>query len=96
MEEMLKLAKLACSVSESSTVKDEEFKMLISAAQLDMERLDIKIDLNNKLIQQAIVLYVKGYFGNTDIKEKERAIERYSSLCDNLRNSLKYRMGVKN
>ena len=90
-EYMLRLVKLSCSVSENSNAKDEEFRLLINAAREDLIRLNIKDDTSKKLIQQAIVLYVKGNWGNTKIDEKELSLQRYDSLCNNLRLSSEYR-----
>lgn len=91
MEHLLKLCKQACSVSNDSLAKDEEFKLLIKSAQEDLERQAITNDLSKSLVIQAIVMYVKGNFGNTDSKEKEIAMQRYSFLCNNMSLSSEYK-----
>ena len=79
MDELLKTAKQCLSIVETSTLKDEEIKMLIKAAQEDLTR-------------SAIIMFVKANFGNTDIKEKELAQRTYSLLCCNLGLSNDYRV----
>ena len=86
MEELLKLVKQCLSIVETATLKDEEIKMLILAGIADLNRQGILVtqDTNDALIKSAIVMYVKGNFGNVDIKEKELAQRTYSNLCANL------------
>lgn len=91
MSNLLKTAKQCLSIVETSTLKDEEIKMLIEAGKADLKRLDIKVDEENSLIQSAIIMFVKANFGNTDIKEKELAQRTYSLLCNNLSLSSDYR-----
>lgn len=92
MEELLKLAKQCLSIVETSTLKDDEIKMLISSAIADLNRQGIKtINLTNKpLINSAIMMFVKANFGNVDIKEKELAQRTYGLLCANLGLSEEY------
>lgn len=91
MEDLLKLTKQCLSIVETATLKDEEIKMLINAAKLDLKRLGIEANIEDNLIQTAIVMFVKANFGNTDIKEKELAQKTYSLLCHNLSLSTKYK-----
>lgn len=90
-KKLLSLVKQCLSIVETATLKDEEINMLINAAKLDLERLGIKIDIDDNLIQTAIVMFVKANFGNTDIKEKELAQRTYSLLCNNLSLTTKYK-----
>lgn len=92
MEELLKLAKQCLSIVETSTLKDDEIKMLISSAIADLNRQGIKVtNLTNKpLINSAIMMFVKANFGNVDIKEKELAQRTYGLLCANLGLSEEY------
>ena len=92
MDELIKLCKQALSIVETATLKDNEIKMWIQAGILDLQRQGIKADetKNDNLVTSAIVMFVKGNFGNVDIKEKELAQERYSLLCANLGASQKY------
>ena len=94
MENLLRLTKQCLSIVETSTIKDDEIKMLINAGIADLNRQGIKADANisESLVQSAIVMYVKSNFGNVDIKEKELAQRTYSLLCVNLSLSEKYKV----
>ena len=91
MEKLLKLVKLSLSISEESIIKDDEIKLNIKSAIKDIERQGIRVDTENPLIISAIVMYVKGNFGNTDIKQKEYSLKAYNSLCFNLGLSTDYK-----
>lgn len=73
MQELMKLAKQSLSIIQTSTVKDDEIKMYIDAGINDLTRQGIEVinKLNNSLVQNAIIMYVKANFGNVDIKEKK-------------------------
>lgn len=94
MEELLKTTKQCLSIVESSTLKDEEIKMLINAGIEDLRRqgIDANIGTTNNLIKSSIIMYVKSNFGNVDIKEKELAQSTYSLLCNNLSLSQEYQI----
>ncbi len=94
MEEMLKLVKQCLSIVETATLKDEELKMLIQAGVSDLQRQGIKANLDEKdnIVKSAIVMFVKGNFGNVDIKEKELAQRTYSLLCNNISLSSEYKV----
>lgn len=93
MEELLSLSKKCLSIVGSATIKDDEIEMLINAAMLDMNRQGISVDedTKNDLKKAAIVMFVKGNFGSTDLREKELAQKTYSLLCCNLGLSAEYR-----
>ena len=91
MEKLLKLVKLSLSISEESIIKDDEIKLNIKSAIKDIERQGIRVDTENPLIISAIVMFVKGNFGNTDIKQKEYSLKAYNSLCCNLGLSTDYK-----
>ena len=97
MENLLRLTKQCLSIVETSTIKDDEIKMLINAGIADLNRQGIKADANisESLVQSAIVMYVKSNFGNVDIKEKELAQRTYSLLCANLSLSENYKVVEK-
>lgn len=84
MSTLLDLVKNCLSIVSTSTIKDSELNMWINAGKKDLERQGITVDESNELIQSAIVMYVKGNFGNVDIKEKQLAQATYSLLCVNL------------
>ena len=94
MDNLLKRVKQSLSIVETATFKDEEIKMLIQAGTEDLIRQGINAseDTEESLIQSAIVMFVKGNFGNVDIKEKELAQKTYSLLCNNLSLSEKYKV----
>ena len=94
MEALMKLSKQALSIVETATLKDEEIKMWIQAGIADLVRQGIKASetTEDSLIQSAIIMYVKGNFGNVDIKEKELAQRTYSLLCSNLSLSEEYKV----
>lgn len=98
MDNLLKKVKQSLSIVETATFKDEEIKMLIQAGIADLIRQGINAseDTEESLIQSAIVMFVKGNFGNVDIKEKELAQKTYSLLCNNLSLSEKYKAVDKN
>lgn len=81
---LLDLVKNCLSIISTSTIKDSELNMWINAGKKDLERQGITVDATNELIQSAIVMYVKGNFGNVDIKEKQLAQATYNLLCVNL------------
>lgn len=93
MNDLLSLCKQCLSIVSSATLKDNEITMLINAAILDMSRQGISVDedTDNDLKKAAIVMFVKGNFGSTDLKEKELAQKTYSLLCCNLGLSAEYR-----
>lgn len=94
MEELLKLVKQCLSIVETATLKDKEIEMLIQAGIADLNRQGIvaSVGTTDSLIQSAIVMFVKGNFGNVDIKEKELAQRTYSLLCANLGLSEEYKV----
>lgn len=94
MEELLKTVKQCLSIVETTTLKDEEIKMLIQAGIADLNRQGIKASekAEDSLVKSAIVMFVKANFGNVDIKEKELAQRTYSLLCNNLSLSEDYKV----
>lgn len=99
MDNLLKQAKQFLSIVETSTLKDEEIKLLISSAILELERSGIDTEYNyskddekyDNLITTAIMFYVKSTFGNVDIKEKEYALRTFNTLEQSLSLSEGYR-----
>ena len=64
MEELIRLSKQSSGIAESATMRDDEIKLWIKAAIKDLKRLNIDAgsNLNDALIQSAIVMYVKSNF----------------------------------
>lgn len=93
MDDLLLKAKQTLSIIPTATAKDEEIKTLINAAVLDMQRQGIIVTIPeneeseesmNDLVVCTIMMFVKGNFGNVEIKEKELAQRTYKLLCTNL------------
>ena len=99
MDNLLKQAKQFLSIVETSTLKDEEIKLLIRSAILELERSGIDIKYNystdeeqfDSLITTAIMFYVKSTFGNVNIKEKEYSLRTFNTLEQSLSLSDGYR-----
>lgn len=94
MEGLLVTTKQCLSIVATSTLKDEEIRMLIKAGIEDLKRQGINAseDTENELIKSSIIMFVKANFGNVDIKEKELAQKTYSLLCNNLGLSSDYKV----
>lgn len=90
MNDLLDKAKQTLSIVQTATAKDEEITNLILAAELDMQRQGINVDTTNALVVSTIMMFVKGNFGNVEIKEKELAQRTYKLLCTNLSLSSEY------
>ena len=97
MEEIIRteyfaLAKESLSIVETSTLKDKEILMLIESAISDLERVDIDVsnNLEDSLIKNTIMLYVKGHFGDTDINKKQNYIRLYKQKLRELQFTEKY------
>lgn len=90
--ELMLLVKQGLSISESSTMKDDEIKMWIDAGIADLKRQGITTKLDNAIVKSAIVMYVKSNFGIVDIKEKELSQRTYNLLCNNLSLSSEYKV----
>lgn len=90
---LLAIAKETLSIISTSTAKDNEINMLIEASKEDLDRQGIDVDTTKNMVVTAIMMFVKGHFGNVDIKEKELAQETYKLLCTNLSLSQEYLKG---
>lgn len=92
--DLKKLTKECLSLVNTATLKDNEILLFINAAALDMKRQGIDVDKNiqDKLIQAGIVMFVKSTFGMVDIKEKQQAKETYETICNNLSLSSEYKI----
>lgn len=92
MTNLLDKAKEVLSILPTSTSKDNEIQMLINSAIKDMNRLNINVadNINDDLIVSAIMMYVKAYFGNTNVREKELCQKSYSLFLSNIANTQEY------
>lgn len=88
------LAKECLSIVSSSSLKNHEIEMFIGAGMLDMIRqgIDVINNMENFLIQGAIMMFVKANFGMVDINEKKLAQETYMMLCGNLSLSAEFKI----
>lgn len=91
--ELINLVKQSLSIVSSVTLKDDEILMWIKAGKQDLLRQNINANLDNDLINSAIVMFVKANFGNVDIKEKELSQRTYNLFCQNLSLSEAFRVG---
>lgn len=91
---LTKLTKQCLSIVDTSTLKDDEIKLLINAGFLDMKRqgIDVENKISDDLVQAGIVMYVKSNFGMCEIKEKDLAQQRYEQICNNLSLSSDYKV----
>lgn len=88
----LKLAKECLSIVETSALKDKEIYMLIESAVTDMERVDIDVkkNINDNLIKNTVMIYVKAHFGDTDVNKRTMYLQRYKMNLRELQFSDKY------
>ena len=91
--DLIKLAKECLSIVETSTLKDKEIYMLIESAIIDLERVDIDIEkhLENNLVKNTIMIYVKAHFGDTDINKRTEYLKRYKMNLRELQFSEEYK-----
>lgn len=94
MDKLIELAKQCLSIVETSILKDKEIEMLIRSAEKDLERVGVdtlnKID--DDLVINTIMLYVKAHFGDTDINKKNEYLKRYKTNLRNLQFSQEYQV----
>ena len=79
--DLLKLAKECLSIVDSSTLKDKEITMLIESAIEDLQRLEIDVQehIQDNLVKNTIIIYVKAHFGDGDINKRIEYLKRYKS-----------------
>ncbi len=86
------LAKECLSIVSTSTLKDNEIEMDIMAGVNDLKRqgIDVEKNINDELIQSAIIMYVKANFGMLDLNDKKYALDTYKMHCHSLSLSQDY------
>ena len=79
MDKLMVLAKECLGIVSTSTMKDKEINMLIESAKQDLERvgIDVENNINDYLIINTIMLYVKAHFGDTDINKRNEYLKRF-------------------
>lgn len=92
IQKLLKLAKECLSIVDSSTLKDKEITMLIKSAISDLERLeiDVKGNIENGLVINTIIIYVKAHFGDGDMDKRIEYLKRYKANLRELQFSEEY------
>lgn len=90
--QLLKLVKECLSIVDSSSLKDKELNMLIDSAITDLKRVNIDVDnhLEDNLVQNTIVIYVKAHFGDGDINKRIEYLKRYKANLRELQFSEEY------
>ena len=90
--DLLKLAKECLSIVDSSTMKDKEITMLIESAIRDLERVevDVKGHIEDNLVKNTIIIYVKAHFGDGDIDKRTEYLKRYKTNLRELQFSEEY------
>lgn len=98
IKELLKLSKECLSIVNTSTLKDQEITMLINSAISDLKRLEIDVEkhIEDDLVKNTIVIYVKANFGDGDIDKRNEYLKRYKSNLRELQFSEEYRKVVDN
>ena len=98
IKELLKLSKECLSIVNTSTLKDQEITMLINSAISDLKRLEIDVEkhIEDDLVKNTIVIYVKANFGDGDIHKRNEYLKRYKSNLRELQFSEEYRKAVDN
>lgn len=98
IKELLKLSKECLSIVNTSTLKDKEITMLINSAISDLRRLEIDVEkhIEDDLVKNTIVIYVKANFGDGDIDKRNEYLKRYKSNLRELQFSEEYRKVVDN
>lgn len=94
ISELISLAKECLSIVESSTMKDKEIQMLIESAVTDLKRLKIDVEtcIDDNLIRNTIIIYVKAHFGDGDINKKTEYLKRYKANLRELQFSEEYKI----
>lgn len=89
---LIKLAKECLSIVDTSTFKDKEIHMLIESAIMDLERvnIDVQNNVDNNLIKNTVMIYVKAHFGDTDINKRTEYLKRYKMNLRELQFSEEY------
>lgn len=75
--ELLTLAKETLGIVSSATAKDNSLLMIIEAGINDMSRAGVDVDLQNGLVKNALMTYVKANFGISNPNEKAKFLEAY-------------------
>lgn len=95
MSDLKVLAKQCLGIVKTATLTDDVIEMYINSAKSDMNRLDIDVDNNieDSLIINTIMMYVKAHYGDSDINKRNEYLNRYTANIRALKESEEYRKG---
>lgn len=88
---LLALAKETLGIVSTATAKDSSLEMIIQAGINDMTRAGVIVDTDNKLVQNALMTYVKANFGISNPQDKERFLQAYQLFLAELSLSEDYK-----
>lgn len=77
LDNLVALAKETLGIVSTATAKDNSLEMIIGAGIDDMTRAGVNVDLNNTLVQNALMTYVKANFGISNPTDKAKFLEAY-------------------
>lgn len=77
MNNLKALAKETLGIVSTATAKDNSLEMIINAGIDDMDRVGVDVDVDNKLVQNTLMAYVKANFGISNPTDKERFLQVY-------------------
>ena len=88
------LAKQCLSIMPNSNMKDDEIELHVMAGVNELKRqgIDSEGKIDDDLIKDAIIMFVKANFGMLDTKDKEQAEKSFKSHCYNLSLSQEYKL----
>lgn len=84
IETLKSLAKETLGIVSTATAKDNSLTMIINAGIDDMTRAGVDVDLDNELVQNALMTYVKANFGISNPSDKERFLQAYQLILAEL------------
>jgi hypothetical protein len=82
--ELVLLAKETLGIVATATAKDNSLEMIIEAGINDMTRAGVEVDLDNKLVQNALMTYVKANFGISNPDDKAKYLAAYQLYVSEL------------
>ena len=91
---LLALAKETLGIVSTATAKDNSLEMIIDAGIKDMTRAGVNVDTDNKLVQNALMTYVKANFGISNPNDKEKFLQAYQLYLAELSLSEGYKEGT--
>ena len=91
---LLALAKETLGIVSTATAKDNSLEMIIDAGIKDMTRAGVNVDTENKLVQNALMTYVKANFGISNPNDKEKFLQAYQLYLAELSLSEGYKEGT--